>query len=340
MKVSSLIIFTAFLLFSLITVSFFTKQPAAPISSLPSQSPSQSLQKSSDYTFSNDTFSYTQERPVSLPRLQKAELNFSANETFEVYRTSFASRPLLNSQTHIAALLFMPRAAANATNRSFPAIVFLPGGGGTKESRAPIAILFARAGYVTMVIDQRGIGESAGQYLDSQSDYRIFAGGAEPMQHLAVYDALRSFDILRAHPAVNSKRIILTGESMGARYALIAAALDNRIAGVLAISAAGFNIPPAPEQQGNNYLRSIDPDNYVARIAPRPLAMLHDPNDTVVPLADAQRTFEKAGEPKKFFTHSGCNHGTCPKMNRSLEEALRFIYTFSKEKPAETSTHI
>lgn len=312
-KASSLIIVTALLLFALLAVSFFTPHNAPP-------TPSQS----SDYVFANGTFSYTQERDMLLPRLQRSPLNLSANESFEVYHTSFASRPLLNAPTRIAALLFVPKAAANA-NRSFPAVVFLPGGGGTKESRAPIAALFARAGYATLVIDQRGIGETAGQYLDVQSDYRIFAQRAEPMQHLAVYDALRSFDILRAHPTVNQSRIILTGESMGARYALIAAALDKRISGVLAISASGFNIPFAPEQQGNDYLRSIDPDTYISQIAPRPLAMLHDPNDSIVLLADAQRTFEKAGEPKRFWTSAGCNHGYCPAMNRSLDEALRFL---------------
>lgn len=337
MKLQTVIIFTAFLLFALLAISFFSKQPAHPSSPASSSPPSQSPQKSSDYTFSNDTFSYTLDRQVTLPRLQRialSTLNLSTNaanatnetkDTFEVYHTSFSSRPLLNTPARIAALLFIPKAAANITNHSFPAIVFLPGGGGTKESRAYIAAFFARRGYIAMVIDQRGIGETSGQYLDPQTDYRIFAQGNEPMQHIAVYDALRSFDILRIHPAVDEKRIILAGESMGARYALIAAALDNDIAGTIAISAAGFNIPLAPEQQGNSYLRSTDPDNYIARIAPRPVAMLHDPNDTVIPFADAQHTFEKARNPKKFFTYAGCNHGYCPAMNRSLDEALRFV---------------
>ena len=86
--------------------------------------------------------------------------NYNYKNSYNVYNISFESKPFMNEKTLIYGLLFMPRGKDNV-----PALVFLPGGGGTKESRAYIGEFIASQGYAVLVIDQRGIGQTGGKYL-------------------------------------------------------------------------------------------------------------------------------------------------------------------------------
>ena len=65
---------------------------------------------------------------------------------------------------------FLPQ---NKTN--VPALVYLPGGGERKESGGKVAQIIAEMGYAVLVIDQRGIGETSGQYVSLDQDYQIFS---------------------------------------------------------------------------------------------------------------------------------------------------------------------
>lgn len=268
------------------------------------------------YQVSQDSFSYGQQRGKVA-----YEMNLlSHNATFDVYAIHFLSKPFLTYETKIYGLLLLP---ANRTN--IPGIVLLPGGGVKKESELYLGNKIVHLGYAVLIIDQRGIGETGGIYLNFQQDYQAFKQGNEPIQHLSVYDALRAFDVLRSMKDIDTNTIAIAGESMGGRYALIAAAQDKRFKGVLGISTSGFHIPKddAPE---NPYLLSIDPDHYIHRISPRNTVMMHSLNDTTISYNDAQTTFSLAKEPKKFYTVEGCGHGYCDAMDASLEEALSFLF--------------
>ena len=79
-------------------------------------------------------------------------------------------------------------------------------------------------------------------------------------------------------------------------------------------------------QKGNDYLVSVDPDNYISSISPNRVFMLHGTNDTVVPLKDAQITFDKAKEPKRFFIAANCSHGYCEKMDEEIKKDLEEMF--------------
>lgn len=49
-------------------------------------------------------------------------------------------------------------------------------------------------------------------------------------------------------------------------------------------------------------------EDFVARIAPRPLLLIHGIDDTMVPFGEAESYFTNAGEPKKLVTIPGINH--------------------------------
>lgn len=268
------------------------------------------------YSFKGTKFSYSEHRG-------NPEYTISVrfrNTSFDVYDVTFKSRKFLNYEIKIYGLLVTPH------TKNVPGLVLLPGGGVTKESELVLASKIAELGYAVLTIDQRGVGQTDGYYLSFEQDYEIFSQGKEPIQHLSVFDALRAFDVLRSIDTIDKNNVALAGESMGGRYALIATALDNRIKGFIGISTAGFNVLKQSSNPENTYFLSIDSDNYIKDIAPRPIFMLHSTNDTKVPLQNAQLTFNLAHEPKKFYTVNCDSHGYCDAMYDDLKESLKMLF--------------
>lgn len=270
-------------------------------------------QQKAVYSYSNDTFSYSSNRPMP-----DYVMNFkSHNGSYDVYTINFQSRNFTTYPTRIYGLVFMP---VNKTN--FGGVVYLPGGGVTKEQASWLSGIIAENGYAVIDIDQRGIGETGGYYLSIDQDYQIFAQGKEPIQHLSVYDALASYDVLSNISGINKSDIGFVGESMGGRYVVIAAAMEHRARGVIGISVSGFHVKK-DNSYGNDFLVSIDPDHYIANISPNYLFLLQGDSDSVVNITNAEYTFILAQQPKQFFTASGCGHGYCDAMHDELVRDLR-----------------
>ena len=265
------------------------------------------------YQFKGDKFYYSLERG----KIEYEMIFRSDNISYEMYNISFYSRDFLQYKTKIYGILLMPKNKIN-----FAGVVLLPGGGGTKENEIGLATLIANEGYAVLTIDQRGIGETGGYYLSFQDDYKVFLQGGEPVQHLSVYDALASTDVLRNMKNIDKNKILIAGESMGGRYAIIAAAIDKRIKGVLAISTSGFHVKSDSSNESNFYL-SIDPDHYISDISPNYVIMLYGRNDSMISLRDAQFTYNLAGEPKKFFIFDKCGHGYCKDMDDEIKRILQ-----------------
>jgi len=271
--------------------------------------------KEETYQFKVNTLYYSEARSGGYEILESYE-----NDSLTIHKIKFDSRPFLQEDTEIYGLLFAP-------GGEVPGVVLLPGGGGTKEGESKLAMKIAKLGYAVLTIDQRGIGETNGTYLAGGEDYKIFLEGNEPVQHLVVYDVLQASQVLREFKEEKVGEVGIIGESMGARYGLIAAAIDKRLKGVIVISSAGFHIDINPLQEGNNYLVSIDPDHYIKDI--NFLGMLHGTKDMVVSLEDAEITFEKAKEPKRFFIAESCEHGYCDKMYEELKIDLEEMFRTS-----------
>jgi len=137
-----------------------------------------------------------------------------------------------------------------------------------------------------------------------------------------VYDALRAFDVLAAQRGVRGDKIVMAGESMGGRIALIAAAIDKRISGAVVFSTSGFGAQ-TPQNARERFVATLNPDMYVGELAPRKLVMFHAKNDSVVPFSQAQLTFSIAKEPKRFIEMpKQCEHGYC---NEVYDEFVREV---------------
>jgi dienelactone hydrolase len=249
----------------------------------------------------------------SLPEYQITEVE--GTDDSRLYDINFTSQ-----DEEIAGLLQVP-AADNASG--VPGIVLLPGAGVSKEAEQNLAEYLSGLGYASLTLDQRNLGA-----IDPQGDLRAFLSGQEPVEHKMVKDALLAAEILRNIPEIDKDQIFYLGESNGARFAIIACALDSKCRGAVAISTCGFGVEDAvssgalSDAEMIRFYRSIDPETYLALLPPRRLVMIHSQNDTIIACQDAERTFSRASEPK-VMRLVGCNqHGYCSQMGEALKEEL------------------
>ncbi len=141
-----------------------------------------------------------------------------------------------------------------------------------------------------------------------------------------------AIDYLCALDEVDKSRLSLLGFSGGAAVAVYVAAKDERVMSVVSgacpaefglwtrsgpksliehfrdIGAIRDNDFPASPQQWLDGFKIIKPINYIARISPRPLLLVHGSGDETVSVDDARRLYAQAGEPKKLAIVEGAGH--------------------------------
>jgi dienelactone hydrolase len=224
----------------------------------------------------------------------------------------------------ISALLRIPN-----SSHPVPGILILPGAAVTKEGEQGLSAKLADMGYASMVIDQRNLG-----VVDFQLDGQLFKAGQEPTQHKMVFDALKAVDVMRQYPGIEPDNIAIIGISNGGRFAIIAAAIDPSVSGVVGISTSGYDAESIIADNSNQvtenqtrFLRSVDPDTYLDRLPPRKLVMIHMTNDSIIPINLAQATYNKAHEPKVFYQIEGNGHGYNSAMEDLMEAELGLMFS-------------
>ena len=161
-------------------------------------------------------------------------------------------------------------------------------------------------GFAVFIFNFRGAGTSEGNFdmLGWTKDLQI------------------AIDYLWSLPQVDKSRLSLLGFSAGAAVSVYVAARERRVSSVVACACpADFASITRAENPWNSveHFRSVGiikdkgfpesietwlndfeivtPLNSVAKIAPRPLLLVHSREDKVVPVDHAQRLYQKAGEP-------------------------------------------
>lgn len=204
-----------------------------------------------------------------------------------------------------------------------PLIIVCHGFTGSKEGgggAVSMADELARLGFASLLFDFTGSGESEGPWEEITLSRQVDDLGA-------VVDWARS----RGY-----RRIILNGRSFGGTTILAYAAFDRQIAAVCTWAAVARQLQlfskfsekrpdldgPACDRiilvndNGSIYLKRRffqDLQHYnlpacAARIAPRPLLLIHGTADEVVPITDAQLLFNAAGDPKKLALVKDADH--------------------------------
>jgi fermentation-respiration switch protein FrsA (DUF1100 family) len=173
-------------------------------------------------------------------------------------------------------------------------------------------------GFAVLIFNFRGTG-------GSQGNFDILGW---------TYDLSAAIDYLCDLPEMNGSRLSLLGFSGGAAVSVCVAAQDERVSSVAACAcpvefdsllAAGDESQsiidhfrsigiirdrgfPASNEDWIDSFWQVSPINYVSRISPRPLMLVHGDQDEVVPVSHARRLYAQAGEPKQLVIIEGAGH--------------------------------
>ena len=222
---------------------------------------------------------------------------------------------------HIPANLYVPTAG----KPPFPGVLFQMGhslNGKAYESYQKCCQGLVRLGYIVLAFDPMGQGERT-YYpkpgvvltrLGSADDEHTLPGRqmlllGDTSTRLQVWDAMRSLDVLAAHPLVDVKRLASTGQSGGGTLTMLLAAVDGRLAAAVVSSGntenfacADFNPPGSTDDAEQNLIASgplaFDRWDLLFPLAPKPLLVLASARDffgTYSPryLSSGREEFEK-----------------------------------------------
>ena len=177
-------------------------------------------------------------------------------------------------------------------------------------------------GYNLMYFDFRALGESG--------------GNTSSIGYLEVKDLQAAIAFLKATRPFAAEKIGLYGLSMGGMVAICEAAQNPEIACVVAeASYYSFRrvvsrwawvhnkVPYFPLMPMIlHYIRrnlAVNPEQFspkhnIAKIASRPVFIIHGRYDNLVPAAQAKMLFKRAGEPKEIWLVPGAKHNQCAEV--------------------------
>lgn len=232
-----------------------------------------------------------------------------SQKTVDNLTEAVVTYPSLNGRGR--AVLWIP----NRTNATAlpPVVVHMTGRTVPAEGAENLAKFLGSLGVATLSVEKRG-----GDRDLTPEKARIW-----------VWDLLRGFDLLRAplprdlRAAVDPERIAVSGDSIGANLALVAASVEPRFKGALAFS--GF--------LDNQFGTDLDPSVAVSRISDRPVAFFHARDDPVAPFEQGRALFDRAREPKFFYAINGTRHGYGPEMFPQIEEQVRRLFSLPTPSP-------
>jgi fermentation-respiration switch protein FrsA (DUF1100 family) len=195
-------------------------------------------------------------------------------------------------------------------------LILLHGFGSNHLELVPLAYDLFLTDFQCLLIDLRGHGASEGT--------------ATTLGLYEKYDVMGAVEYLCTRPDVDPMHIGVWGESMGASTAILAAAEEARIRAVVADSSfatlesaldQGFRVfaqlPPRlfrkptiwfAERFAKARVEHVKPVEVVARIAPRPVLIVHCALDSLIDVQDAYRLFQAAREPRDIWIVPNLGH--------------------------------
>lgn len=191
-------------------------------------------------------------------------------------------------------------------------IVFGHWGLGTRTEFLPEAMLYAKAGAVSLLVDDLDV---------RPAPWRRNAPGSEPQAVRdnfvqSVVDLRRGIDLLRARADVDPDRIAYVGHSAGAHWGAILSAVDRRLKTVVLMAGVPSERTillesddpdyvsfrqTTPKEQLDNYFKtvtSLDAINFVPHARPTPLMFQFARFERYFNEASMQRYAQAASEPK------------------------------------------
>jgi fermentation-respiration switch protein FrsA (DUF1100 family) len=207
---------------------------------------------------------------------------------------------------------FLPAAAAEEPPRPGPGVLVLNGNAGHRAYRVPLALALHDMGASVLLFDYRGYGGNPG----------------EPTEDGLRRDARAALAFLEARGEVDSDRIAVFGESLGAAVA-VALAIERPPAALVLRSP--FSSIAEVGRHHYPWLPVIDPllwDHYPVASSMAgvraPVLVVAGDADEIVPPDQSRAVFEAADEPKRWLLISGAHHNDPALLDGpELRDAMR-----------------
>jgi dipeptidyl aminopeptidase/acylaminoacyl peptidase len=222
-----------------------------------------------------------------------------------------------------------PSYSALCLCHGIPAVPYNP----TDRGYDVLAERFCASGFVTFFLHFRGTRRSEGNF--------DLAGWTRDLE--------AAVDFLHMRDEVRESGLTLVGSSGGAAAAVYVAAHNKRVSAVAALAcpATLAVIKDNPQPVLNHFrkigiirdeafplsldewlggLEVVSAINWIDKITPRPLLLVHGDNDETVPVEHSRRLFEKALEPKDLVIIPGAGHRL-----RIDEHAIMAVLDWLKE---------
>jgi dienelactone hydrolase len=232
----------------------------------------------------------------------------------------------------VPAHLYRP---AGAVGR-LPAILLIQGWDLDKHSMAVAKVALARAGYVVLFPDNR----CSGERRDVGGQVNVIpAAGALGQTFLGMntFDNRRALDYLASRPDVDPERLACVGLCWGGMQAFTLAALDERVRAtcpVCAVSTYEALLTEYTFHGGHTclgtfvpgLLRYGDMQDVMALIAPRPVLVQNNVNDSWFPVAgyvkvkaELEAVYAALGAAERFEAHiSSTAHDLTPEFTERI----------------------
>lgn len=178
-------------------------------------------------------------------------------------------------------------------------VVFSHGNAGSLGHHLGFITWLAEAHYNVLMYDYRGFGKSGGS-VDRRG---------------MVNDVKAAFAYAAGRPDVNSRSLISYGHSLGGAKSVTALG-EAPVKGLRAVVIDGaFASYQAMARIVGGQLGAslvtdeLSPKDFVAKLSPVPLLVVHGTRDEVVPISQGRQLFESARQPKTLFEVKAGHHG-------------------------------
>lgn len=178
-------------------------------------------------------------------------------------------------------------------------VVFSHGNAGSLGHHLGFVLWFAEAGFNVLAYDYRGFGKSGGKV------------GRRGM----IDDVKAAFAYVSKRRDLDAGRLVSYGHSLGGAQSVTAIG-ESPVKGLRAvvIDGAFASYRTMARVIGGRLSESLvsddlAPKDYVAKISPVPLLVVHGSNDVVVPVSQGRQLFRTAAEPKTMFEVKLGTHG-------------------------------
>lgn len=227
-----------------------------------------------------------------------------------------------------------------------PGLLVLHGFPGLAPIMNDLMSALCQEGFAPMMFHYRGSWGSGGRY--------DFLG--------ALDDARRALAILSSREDVDAQNLTVIGHSFGGLVATYMAAWNARVKAAIALCpvasieenltlthrktilrrglpfVSGLTIKKAQEQW-ETLAHRYDPVQYVDKISPRPLLLIHGDKDDIIPIDCSVKLFSKAQEPKELFVVEGADHIFAGRRQAVTDKVVSWLRSaFSLSEPELDTT--